>query len=60
MNIPSNSGIGGGSATSASQQFVIEELTASKLRIRSTVNETKKISGFTYKIKMNVLMEYIR
>lgn len=60
VNIPSNSGVVGGSATSSSQQFVIEELTASKLRIRSTVNETKKISGFTYKIKMDVLMEYIR
>ena len=43
-----------------SQEFTIEELTETKLRLRSVVDESQTVLGFSIEVKMETVLEFTR
>ena len=60
LEIPSDSGMPQGSGIDLSQDFVIEELTDSKLRIRSSSEKTFDFGETSTSIKLNAVFEYTK
>ena len=60
VDIPSDTGMPQGSGIEISQDFVVEELTDSKLRIRSSSEKTFDFDQISRTIKLNAVFEYTK